>query len=140
MSSTPQVWYREGIHPRVPEGSTWEEVEVPKEVAQLSAGPGDLLWAVLWDGNLLVRKGLSLDSPSGQPETFTCNVYHSRCCRKRPNLMGNNVAGTLWVEVESPGKESEALHVAVGVSVVWVVTKDYKVLRKILWKKKTLCC
>uniref|UniRef100_A0A667YA82 Tectonin beta-propeller repeat-containing protein 1 n=1 Tax=Myripristis murdjan TaxID=586833 RepID=A0A667YA82_9TELE len=94
-----QVWFREGIHPRVPEGSSWEEVEVPKEVAQLSAGPGDLLWAVLWDGNLLVRTGLSLDSPTG----------------------------TLWKEVDSPQKEVEALHVAVGVSVVWVVTKDYKV-------------
>ena len=35
--------------------------------------------------------------------------------------------GTSWVEVESPGKEMEALHVAVGMSVVWVVTKDYKV-------------
>ena len=61
-----QVWFREGIHPRVPEGSSWEEVEVPREVAQLSAGPSDLLWALLWDGNLLVRTGLSLDSPTGQ--------------------------------------------------------------------------
>lgn len=59
------MWFREGIHPRVPEGSGWEEVETPKEVAQLSAGPGDLLWAVMWDGNLLVRTGLSLDSPTG---------------------------------------------------------------------------
>uniref|UniRef100_A0A3B4YU29 Tectonin beta-propeller repeat-containing protein 1 n=1 Tax=Seriola lalandi dorsalis TaxID=1841481 RepID=A0A3B4YU29_SERLL len=99
VSQQGQVWFREGIHPRVPEGSSWEEVEVPKEVAQLSAGPGDLLWALLWDGNLLVRTGLSLDSPTG----------------------------TSWVEVESPGKEIEVLHVAVGVSVVWVVTKDYKV-------------
>uniref|UniRef100_A0A672G688 Tectonin beta-propeller repeat-containing protein 1 n=1 Tax=Salarias fasciatus TaxID=181472 RepID=A0A672G688_SALFA len=99
VSQQGQVWFREGIHPRVPEGSAWEEVEVPKEVAQLSAGPGDLLWALLWDGNLLVRTGLTLDSPTG----------------------------TSWVEVESPGKEVEALHVAVGVSVVWVVTKDYKV-------------
>ncbi|XP_028455900.1 tectonin beta-propeller repeat-containing protein 1 isoform X1 [Perca flavescens] len=99
VSQQGEVWFREGIHPRVPEGSRWEEVEVPKEVAQLSAGPGDLLWALLWDGNLLVRTGLTLDSPTG----------------------------TLWVEVESPGKEIEALHVAVGVSVVWVVTKDYKV-------------
>ncbi|XP_029913953.1 tectonin beta-propeller repeat-containing protein 1 isoform X2 [Myripristis murdjan] len=99
VSQQGQVWFREGIHPRVPEGSSWEEVEVPKEVAQLSAGPGDLLWAVLWDGNLLVRTGLSLDSPTG----------------------------TLWKEVDSPQKEVEALHVAVGVSVVWVVTKDYKV-------------
>ncbi|XP_034046238.1 tectonin beta-propeller repeat-containing protein 1 isoform X2 [Thalassophryne amazonica] len=99
VSQQGQVWFREGIHPRVPEGSSWEEVEVPKEVAQISAGPGDLLWALLWDGNLLVRTGISLDSP----------------------------AGTSWVEVESPGKEVEALHVAVGVSVVWVVTKDYRV-------------
>uniref|UniRef100_UPI003AAC6F0C tectonin beta-propeller repeat-containing protein 1 n=1 Tax=Centroberyx gerrardi TaxID=166262 RepID=UPI003AAC6F0C len=99
VSQQGQVWFREGIHPRVPEGSSWEEVEVPKEVAQMSAGPGDLLWALLWDGNLLVRTGLSLDSP----------------------------IGTSWVEVEPPGKEVEALHVAVGVSVVWVVTKDYKV-------------
>uniref|UniRef100_A0A3B5AZT0 Tectonin beta-propeller repeat-containing protein 1 n=1 Tax=Stegastes partitus TaxID=144197 RepID=A0A3B5AZT0_9TELE len=99
VSQQGQVWFREGIHPRVPEGSSWEEVEVPKEVAQLSAGPGDLLWALLWDGNLLVRTGLSLDCPTG----------------------------TSWVEVQSPGKEVEALHVAVGVSVVWVVTKDYKV-------------
>ncbi|XP_075994938.1 tectonin beta-propeller repeat-containing protein 1 isoform X2 [Genypterus blacodes] len=94
-----QVWFREGVHPRVPEGSGWEEVEVPKEVAQISAGPGDLLWALLWNGSLLVRTGLSLDSPTG----------------------------TTWVEVDSPVKEIETLHVAVGGSVVWVVTKDYKV-------------
>ncbi|XP_029013635.1 tectonin beta-propeller repeat-containing protein 1 isoform X2 [Betta splendens] len=94
-----QVWFREGIHPRVPEGTSWEEVDVPKEVAQLSAGPGDLLWALLWDGHLLVRTGLSLDSPTG----------------------------TSWVEVEAPAKEVEALHVAVGVSVVWLLTKDFKV-------------
>lgn len=37
------------------------------------------------------------------------------------------LSGTSWLEVESPSKEVEALHVAVGVSVVWVVTKDYKV-------------
>ncbi|KAI4822581.1 hypothetical protein KUCAC02_008118 [Chaenocephalus aceratus] len=99
VSQQGEVWFREGIHPRVPEGSSWEEIEMPKEVAQLSAGPGDLLWVVLWDGNLLVRTGLSLDCPTG----------------------------TSWVEVESPTKEMEALHVSVGVSVVWVVTKDYKV-------------
>ncbi|KAM4597892.1 tectonin beta-propeller repeat-containing protein 1 [Polymixia lowei] len=99
VSQQGQVWFREGIHPRVPEGSSWEEVEVPKEAAQISAGPGDLLWAMLWDGNLMVRTGLSLDCPTG----------------------------TSWVEVDSPGKEVEALHVSVGASVVWVVTKDYKV-------------
>lgn len=37
------------------------------------------------------------------------------------------VPGTSWVEVESPATEVEVLHVAVGIGVVWVVTKDYKV-------------
>ncbi|XP_061160008.1 tectonin beta-propeller repeat-containing protein 1 isoform X1 [Syngnathus typhle] len=99
VSQQGQVWFRDGIHPRVPEGTDWEEVEVPKEVSQLSLGPRDLLWTALWDGNLLVRAGLSLDSPTG----------------------------TSWLEVESPQKEVETLHVSVGVSVVWVITKDYKV-------------
>ncbi|KAG7267616.1 hypothetical protein CRUP_027819 [Coryphaenoides rupestris] len=99
VSQQGQVWFREGIQPRVPEGVSWEEVEVPKEVAQVSAGPGDLLWALLWDGNLMVRTGLTLDSPKGSS----------------------------WVDVETPCKEVEALHVAVGVGVVWVVTKDFKV-------------
>lgn len=80
------MWFREGIHPRVPEGSSWEEVEVPKEVAQLSAGPSDLLWAVLWDGNLLVRKGLSLDSPSGQPQRPVFSLHLSGCSEIRPDL------------------------------------------------------
>lgn len=51
--------------------------------------------------------------------------------------------GTSWVEVESPGKESEALHVSVGVSVVWVVTKDYKVIENKApagRKPPNICC
>ncbi|XP_062308052.1 tectonin beta-propeller repeat-containing protein 1 isoform X2 [Osmerus eperlanus] len=99
VSQQGQVWFREGIQPLVPEGSCWEEVEVPRELSQLSAGPGDLLWALLWDGQLLVRTGITLDSPTG----------------------------ISWVVVDAPGKEGTAIHVAVGVGVVWVVTKDYKV-------------
>uniref|UniRef100_A0A4W5NFR7 Tectonin beta-propeller repeat-containing protein 1 n=1 Tax=Hucho hucho TaxID=62062 RepID=A0A4W5NFR7_9TELE len=100
VSQQGQVWFRSGILPQVPEGQCWEEVEAPREVAQISAGPGDLLWAVLWDGQLLVRIGICLDSPTGSS----------------------------WVMVDSPPvKEGGTIHVAVGVSVVWAVTKDYKV-------------
>uniref|UniRef100_A0A8C7MWV6 Tectonin beta-propeller repeat-containing protein 1 n=1 Tax=Oncorhynchus kisutch TaxID=8019 RepID=A0A8C7MWV6_ONCKI len=100
VSQQGQVWFRSGILPQVPEGQCWEQVEAPREVAQISAGPGDLLWAVLWDGQLLVRTGICLDSPTGSS----------------------------WVVVDSPPvKEGGTIHVAVGVSVVWAVTKDYKV-------------
>ncbi|CAB1342371.1 unnamed protein product [Coregonus sp. 'balchen'] len=100
VSQQGQVWFRSGILPQVPEGQCWEEVEAPREVAQISAGPGDLLWAVLWDGQLLVRTGICLDSPTGSS----------------------------WVVVDSPPvKEGGAIHVGVGVSVVWAITKDYKV-------------
>ncbi|XP_056627242.1 tectonin beta-propeller repeat-containing protein 1 [Triplophysa dalaica] len=94
-----KVWFRSGIHHHNPEGSFWEEVAVPGEVVQVSCGPGDLVWAVLWEGHLLVREGIGRD------------------CLK----------GTSWVTVESPNPGVGAVHVAVGVNVVWAVTKDHKV-------------
>uniref|UniRef100_A0A672KVJ6 Tectonin beta-propeller repeat-containing protein 1 n=1 Tax=Sinocyclocheilus grahami TaxID=75366 RepID=A0A672KVJ6_SINGR len=94
-----KVWFRCGINHHSPEGSVWEEVPVPGEVVQISCGPGDLVWAVLWEGHLLVREGIGRD------------------CLK----------GSSWVTVESPSPVVGAVHVAVGVNVVWAVTKDHKV-------------
>ncbi|KAJ8413693.1 hypothetical protein AAFF_G00082000 [Aldrovandia affinis] len=94
-----KVWFRDGIHHHNPEGSGWEEVQIPGEVVQISCGPGDLVWAVLWEGQLLVREGIGRDCPKGSS----------------------------WVVVESPSSEVGAIHVAVGVNVVWAVTKDHKV-------------
>ncbi|XP_017274045.1 tectonin beta-propeller repeat-containing protein 1 [Kryptolebias marmoratus] len=94
-----KVWFREGICHHNPEGSSWEEVDVPGEVVQISCGPGDLVWAVLWEGQLIVREGVSRDCPKG----------------------------TSWAVVESPNPEVGATHIAVGVNVAWAVTKDNKV-------------
>ncbi|XP_055031440.2 tectonin beta-propeller repeat-containing protein 1 [Misgurnus anguillicaudatus] len=94
-----KVWFRSGINHHNPEGSIWEDVPVPGEVIQISCGPGDLVWAVLWEGQLLVREGIGRDC----------------------------LMGTSWVTVESPSPEVGAVHVAVGVNVVWAVTKDHKV-------------
>uniref|UniRef100_A0A8C1WWV2 Tectonin beta-propeller repeat-containing protein 1 n=1 Tax=Cyprinus carpio TaxID=7962 RepID=A0A8C1WWV2_CYPCA len=80
-------------------GSVWEEVPIPGEVVQISCGSGDLVWAVLWEGHLLVREGVGRD------------------CLK----------GSSWVTVESPSPGVGVVHVAVGVNVVWAVTKDHKV-------------
>lgn len=60
-----QVWFREGIYHHNPEGSLWEEVPLPGEVVQISCGPGDLVWAVLWEGQLIVREGIGRDCPKG---------------------------------------------------------------------------
>ncbi|XP_066497622.1 tectonin beta-propeller repeat-containing protein 1 isoform X2 [Hoplias malabaricus] len=98
VSQQGKVWFRTGVQQQNPEGSVWEYVPVPKEVSQISAGPGDLLWAVLWDGQLLVRTGIGKDCPKGAS----------------------------WVMVDPPSKAG-AIHVAVGVNVVWAVTKDNKV-------------
>uniref|UniRef100_A0A8C1MDE4 Tectonin beta-propeller repeat-containing protein 1 n=1 Tax=Cyprinus carpio TaxID=7962 RepID=A0A8C1MDE4_CYPCA len=94
-----KVWFRCDINHHNPEGSVWEEVPVPGEVVQISCGPGDLVWAVLWEGHLLVREGVGRD------------------CLK----------GSSWVTVESPSPGVGVVHVAVGVNVVWAVTKDHKV-------------
>ena len=49
------------------------------------------------------------------------------------------LSGTSWMEVSSPVKEVEALHVSVGVSVVWVVTKDFKVSQICSFMAKMIC-
>ncbi|XP_054454751.1 tectonin beta-propeller repeat-containing protein 1 [Anoplopoma fimbria] len=94
-----KVWFREGIYHQNPEGSLWEEVPLPGEVVQISCGPGDLIWAVLWEGQFIVREGISRDCPKG----------------------------TSWVVVDSPSPDVGATHVAVGINVVWALTKDNKV-------------
>ncbi|KAM3591466.1 uncharacterized protein V6R79_002350 [Siganus canaliculatus] len=94
-----KVWFREGIYHHNPEGSLWEEVAVPGEVVQISCGPGDLVWAVLWEGQLIVREGIGRDCPKG----------------------------TSWTVVDSPSADVGAIHVTVGVNVVWALTKDNKV-------------
>ncbi|XP_051989161.1 tectonin beta-propeller repeat-containing protein 1-like [Xyrauchen texanus] len=98
VSQQGKVWVRAGIRHQNPEGTRWEPVQVPREVAQVGAGPKDLLWAVLWDGQLLVRTGISKDCPTGLS----------------------------WKLVPSPNQKG-AVYVAVGINVVWAVTKDNKV-------------
>ncbi|KAK1793893.1 hypothetical protein P4O66_010796, partial [Electrophorus voltai] len=101
-----KLWFRDGIHHHNPEGSVWEEVPTPAEVVQISCGPADLLWAVLWEGHMLVREGITRDCPR---EIISA------------------LQGSAWVVVESPNPEVGTIHVAVGVNVVWAVTKDHKV-------------
>ncbi|XP_056107468.1 tectonin beta-propeller repeat-containing protein 1 [Rhinichthys klamathensis goyatoka] len=98
VSQQGKLWSRTGISQQNPEGTRWEPVQVPREVAQVSAGPKDLLWVVLWDGQMLARTGISKDCPKGSS----------------------------WDLVESPSQKG-AVHVAVGIAVVWAVTKDNKV-------------
>uniref|UniRef100_A0A673KIM5 Tectonin beta-propeller repeat containing 1b n=1 Tax=Sinocyclocheilus rhinocerous TaxID=307959 RepID=A0A673KIM5_9TELE len=98
VSQQGKLWFRTGIRQQNPEGTRWEPIQVPREVAQVSAGPKDLLWVVLWDGQLLARTGISKDCPEGSS----------------------------WELVQPPNQKG-AVHVAVGISVVWAVTKDNKV-------------
>ncbi|KAI2666607.1 Tectonin beta-propeller repeat-containing protein 1 [Labeo rohita] len=65
VSQQGKLWFRTGIRQQNPEGTRWEPIQVPREVAQVSAGPKDLLWVVLWDGQLLARTGISKDCPKG---------------------------------------------------------------------------
>uniref|UniRef100_A0A8C1ZHY8 Tectonin beta-propeller repeat containing 1b n=1 Tax=Cyprinus carpio TaxID=7962 RepID=A0A8C1ZHY8_CYPCA len=98
VSQQGKLWFRTGIRQQNPEGTRWEPIQVPQEVAQVSAGPKDLLWVVLWDGQLLARTGINKDCPKGSS----------------------------WERVLPPNQKG-AVHVAVGLTVIWAVTKDNKV-------------
>ncbi|XP_058141768.1 LOW QUALITY PROTEIN: tectonin beta-propeller repeat-containing protein 1 [Dasypus novemcinctus] len=94
-----KVWYREDVSHPNPEGSSWSLVDTPGEVLQISCGPHDLLWVTLWEGQALVRQGIERNNPKG----------------------------SCWSLVEPPVPEVGIMHVAVGVHVVWAITKDRKV-------------
>ena len=50
-----------------PEGVSWQEVDNEgRECTQISLGPSCLLWAVTWDGEVMVRLGITRDNPIGQ--------------------------------------------------------------------------
>lgn len=70
-----QVWFREGIYHHNPEGSMWEEVSSPGEVLQISCGPRDLVWAVLWEGQLIVRQGITRDCTKGTSGRWGWRVW-----------------------------------------------------------------
>lgn len=59
------MWYRENVCHHNPEGSTWSLISTPGEVAQISCGSYDLLWATLWEGQAIVREGIDRNNPQG---------------------------------------------------------------------------
>ena len=65
-----QVVYRSGVTRLSPEGLSWLVVPTPKgcEASQVSCGPSGLTWVTTWDGSVLVRTGMSRDTPQGELE------------------------------------------------------------------------
>lgn len=59
--------FRTGVSTTSPEGLRWTAIAVPPlcEVNQLSVGPTGLVWALLLDGNVLIRSGVTRDNPTG---------------------------------------------------------------------------
>lgn len=119
------MWFREGICHDNPEGSAWEEIDLPGEVVQISCGPAELVWAVLWEGQFIVREGISRDCPRGKESAGRWRVWSLDSNLSIYNIL--LTTGTSWAVVDSPNPDLGATHVAVGANVVWALTKDNKV-------------
>lgn len=115
-------------------------MDTPGEAVQISCGPHDLLWVTLWEGQALVREGISRNDPKGgQTHILSCQPRApspaSRADGGLRALIGAAHAffwgrvGSSWSVVEPPTSENGIMHVSVGVAVVWAVTKDRKVRR-----------
>ncbi|KAI2658557.1 Tectonin beta-propeller repeat-containing protein 1 [Labeo rohita] len=128
-----KVWFRCGINHHNPEGSVWEEVPVPGEVVQISCGPGDLVWAVLWEGHLLVwfRRGVNSHNPCGSGwigmvgEMVMINVglndqvwgigFEDRAVYFRQGVTASELSGKTWKVVSVP-RDSERSHSSASAS------------------------
>ena len=60
--------FRSGVGRLSPEGESWLVIPTPKgsEAGQISCGPSGLTWVTSWDGAVLVRTGMSRDTPHGE--------------------------------------------------------------------------
>lgn len=58
---------REGVTGLCPEGCRWTHVATPldRDVTSVSVGRSGRVWAVTWDGGVLVRTGVTRDCPTG---------------------------------------------------------------------------
>ena len=62
-----QVMVRQGVDSSCPEGVKWKHVDTPPDadVTSLWVSRTGYVWAVTWDGNALVRIGVSRENPTG---------------------------------------------------------------------------
>lgn len=61
-----QVLYRSDVSLIHPEGTDWINVPVPGEqIKSVSCGANKLLWALNYDGEVLIRSGITLNNPIG---------------------------------------------------------------------------
>lgn len=84
---------RSGVNTSSPEGLRWTAISTPSgcEVSQISVGNTGLVWAVLYNGRVIVRSGVTKDSMSGES----------------------------WLEVKPPGTGLKIVQVSVGTNSVW---------------------
>lgn len=92
--------FRTGTSTTAPEGLRWTNITVPPgcEVKQISVGPTGSVWALLWTGRALVRKGVTRDCPNGDS----------------------------WLEIKAP-EDTKLNIVSVGYDAVWGVSTDGRV-------------
>lgn len=66
-----QVYVRTDVSHDNPEGCAWQEIEISEHPAliNISVGASNLVWAVTWDGNTLVRTEVTRNNVYGMTST-----------------------------------------------------------------------
>jgi len=92
--------FRTGTSFNSPEGLRWTNISVPPscEVKQISVGVTGLVWALLWTGRALVRKGVTRDCPTGDS----------------------------WLEIKPPD-DTKLNIISVGCDAVWGISGDGRI-------------
>jgi tectonin beta-propeller repeat-containing protein 1 len=124
-------------------GATWEIVDVPTDMVQISCGANMLLWGVSSDGKTWIIQNPTRSNPQGtgfvaiqQAENNDCNVAagqtgevwkvtKSGSIFRRQGIASLNPSGDSWSEIDGNLKQ-----VSVGNWDTWGVTKFHEVVRR----------
>ncbi|KAK6170342.1 hypothetical protein SNE40_018755 [Patella caerulea] len=95
-----KVYVRKNVCINCPEGDSWEHIPTDTlGLVNISVGPTGLVWAVTWDGLVLVRLGINRD-----------NVY-----------------GATWCEIPYPKENTRMMQIALGTNSLWALSREGKV-------------
>lgn len=105
-----KAMFRTGVSTIAPEGLRWTAIPTPagSELIQLSVGPTGLVWAVLYNGRVIARSGVTRDRLSGEAWLSVKPPIPSSSDSDGPNGL-------------------KVVQVSVGTNAVWCVTDDNSV-------------
>ncbi|MCB9493627.1 MAG: hypothetical protein H6679_05125 [Epsilonproteobacteria bacterium] len=96
ITSTNDIFFREGITTAVPKGTSWSQITGLK-AKELAVSPEGSVWAIDLSDQIFFRTGITQDNPKGSSWTQVSGLLNQIALGPNGQLWGKNSSNTLFV-------------------------------------------